>query len=65
MFTTGGDFELRGTIGQLGTGELVMTDGGCCNADFDDTADVGLGHMAIFQRCFSGAGTPPEPGCGE
>jgi len=75
MFTTGGDFELSGTIGQPDASELVMTGGdfeltggfwfGCVPGDCDCDGDVDLDDFADFEACLAGPGGGlPEPNCG-
>lgn len=71
MFSTGGDFELSGTIGQpdagtLTSGEYTLTGGfwfalapGDCNSD----GGVTLFDYGDFEGCLSGPGAGVAPGC--
>lgn len=73
MFSTGGGFELGGTIGQPDAGTTVMTGGGfelsggfwfakiACSAptwDTDADGDVDLADFLTFQDCFNGPNRP-------
>lgn len=78
ILTSGGEFEISGTIGQPDAGE-PMTGGeftinggfwpgaaassaGVCG-DFDLDGDVDLGDFAVFSQCFAGAFNPPAVTC--
>jgi hypothetical protein len=74
MFTTGGDFELSGTVGQPDANTIVMTGGdfeltggfwfGCVPGDCDCDGDVDLHNFVEFQTCFLGPGGGlPEADC--
>lgn len=76
MFSTGGGFELGGTIGQPDANDAVMTGGNfeltggfwgfvlTCGAtapvDFDQDCDVDLDDLAVFESCASGPGVLHE-----
>lgn len=71
MHSTGGDFELSGTIGQpdaglMGGGEFGLTGGfwfavgpGDCNTD----GATDLGDYDSFRACLTGPGATPGPDC--
>jgi hypothetical protein len=73
MWSTGGDFELSGTIGQPDANELLMTGGdfeltggfwfaqahGDCNYD----AGINLFDFAGYDTCLSGPGAPHAADC--
>ncbi len=79
MFSTGGGFELGGTIGQPDASVTVMTGGSfeliggfwgfvlTCGAtapvDFDQDCDVDQDDLDLFEACASGPGVPMTPGC--
>ena len=79
MFSTGGDFELSGTIGQpdartrpMTGGEFSLVGGFWAVAreaciivpgDFDEDCDVDLADFVTFQQCFAGPGEAPAPAC--
>jgi len=75
MFTTGGSFEVSGTIGQPDAGGPVTGGGfelvggfwaGVARAlpgDFDGDGDVDLTDFVQFQLCFAGSNNPPAPTC--
>jgi len=72
MFSTGGTYELGGTIGQHDAGEMTggtysLTSGfwfGCVPADCDCDGDVDLHDFVEFQVCFQGPGGGlPETDC--
>ena len=76
MFSTGGGFELGGTIGQPDATDTVMTGGGfeltggfwgfvlTCGVkaplDFDQDCDVDMDDLAVFEACASGPGVPHQ-----
>jgi len=75
LFTTAGNFELSGTIGQPDAGP-VMTGGnfelvggfwpgigGPLPGDFDGDGDVDLSDFVTFQLCFGGSNNPPAATC--
>lgn len=76
--STGGGFELSGTIGQadagapMAGGDFELTGGFWPGADpsaadvcgdFDSDGDVDLSDFAVFGQCFGGAFNPPAVGC--
>jgi len=76
--STGGGFELGGTIGQPDAGPAggPMTGGGfelvggfwagvsrALLGDFDGDGDVDLADFTQFQLCFGGSSNPPAPTC--
>ena len=71
MFSTGGDFELSGTIGQADAG--VLTGGGFQltggfwfeqpPGDCNSTGNVNLFDHADFEACLSGPGGGVAEGC--
>jgi hypothetical protein len=72
LLSTGGNYELSGTIGQPDAGEMSggtysLTGGfwfGCVPADCDCDGDVDLGDFVDFQFCFQGPGGGlPESDC--
>ncbi|MCK4658063.1 MAG: hypothetical protein KAV82_00945 [Phycisphaerae bacterium] len=71
MFSTGGSFELSGTIGQPDAGVIssgTFTLGGgfwfeCPPGDCDNDGDVDLDDFVGFQVCFAGPGGGLGPGC--
>ncbi len=73
MTSTGGNFELSGTIGQpdagpvMAGGNLTITGGFWfvpqLAADCDGDADVDLFDYNAFQGCYSGPDVPAAPEC--
>lgn len=72
VLSTGGAYELNGTIGQHDPGEMAggnfsLTGGfwyGCVPADCDCDGGVDLDDFARFQECFRGPGGGlPETDC--
>ncbi len=72
MFSTGGDFELSGTIGQPDAGSMIGGDfeltGGFWFAtplgDCDQTGCVDLFDYSLFEPCLTGPEGGILPGCG-
>lgn len=71
MFSTGGDLELSGTIGQpdagaMSGGEFTLTGGfwfPLVPGDVDGDGGITLDDYEHFTRCMSGEGTGPAEGC--
>jgi hypothetical protein len=71
MFSTGGAFELSGTIGQcdagtLASGTFVLTGGfwfGLSYGDCDADGDVDLDDYTRFEECLGGPGGGLGTGC--
>ena len=72
MWSTGGDYELGGTIGQpdagaLAGGDYTLTGGfwfGCVPGDGDCDGDVDLDDYADFEACLAGPGGGLGADCG-
>ncbi len=73
MFSTGGDFELSGTIGQpdagaLSGGDFTLTGGfwfPLVPGDLDGDGGITLADYEPFTGCMSGeGGALPDPSCG-
>jgi hypothetical protein len=71
MFSSGGDYELSGTIGQpdagiLSGGEFTLTGGfwfALAPGDFNNDGGVNLLDYADFQPCLSGPGVAVTEAC--
>jgi len=74
--SSGGGFELTGTVGQSDASAVAMTGGnfdltggfwagvgGPLPGDFDGDGDVDLSDFTQFQLCFGGSNNPPAATC--
>jgi hypothetical protein len=44
-------------------GPMMAIPSGCATFNLDGDADIDQADFGIWQRCYSGAGHPPDPGC--